>query len=75
MADDPRGGPPEDDQAGRPGLDLPVQPAAEGRLPEEVRLQQLQQEPAPEGAAASELPPPLCMCKRRKVCEREISLL
>lgn len=53
MADDSRGGPFKDDKAGRPGLDLSLQPAAEGGMPKEIRVQQLQQEPAPEGAVES----------------------
>lgn len=68
MADDSRGGLFKDDQTRRPGLDLLVQLAAEGRLPEEVRLQQFQQESASEGAA--EPVPPLW-----KASEREISVL
>lgn len=55
MADDSRRGPFKDDKTRWPGLDLPVQLAAEGRLPEEVRLQQFQQESASEGAAESVL--------------------
>lgn len=49
MAENPEGGPFKDDKTRRSGLDRPLQSAAEGRLSKEIRLQQLQQESAPEG--------------------------
>lgn len=53
MADDSRWGSIEDDKTGWPGLDLPVQLAAEARLPEEIQLQWFQQESTSEGAVES----------------------